>query len=202
MGVLRKMFGPSRGEIWRKLSEEIDGRYVEKFWRGDKIEVAHGQWTLTLDTYAVSTGKVVIVYTRMRAPFVNPGGFRFNIHRKGLFSDIGKWLGMKDVEIGHPSFDEAFVIKGTDTSKLRELFANQRLRQLIDAQPEIHLAVKDDEGWFGATFPEGVDELVFHVVGVIKDAERLKLLFELFAETLDQLCRIGTAYDTEPGVSL
>jgi hypothetical protein len=42
--------------------------------------------------------------------------------------------------------------------------------------------------------------LQFTVVGVIKDVERLKLLFELFSETLDQLCRIGSAYDQPPDV--
>jgi hypothetical protein len=28
--------------------------------------------------------------------------------------------------------------------------------------------VKDDEGWFATIFPEGVDELCFQVVGMIK----------------------------------
>jgi hypothetical protein len=40
------------------------------------------------------------------------------------------------------------------------------------------------------------------VVGVIKDVERLKALFELFSETLDQLCRIGSAYERAPDVKL
>jgi hypothetical protein len=74
------------------------------------------------------------------------------------------------------------------------------MRALIAAQPDINFSVKDDEGWFGPHFPEGVDELQFTVVGVIKDVERLKLLFELFSETLDQLCRIGSAYDQPPDV--
>jgi hypothetical protein len=39
-------------------------------------------------------------------------------------------------------------------------------------------------------------------VGIVKDVERLKLLYELFAETLDQLCRIGLANETTPNVSL
>ena len=42
------------------------------------------------------------------------------------------------------------------------------------------------------------DELHFHVGGIIKDVARLKLLFELFAETLDQLCMIGSAYAEAP----
>lgn len=51
-------------------------------------------------------------------------------------------------------------------------------------------------------FPDDTDELCFHVSGVIKDIPRLKLLFELFAETLDQLCRIGSACETAPQVRL
>jgi hypothetical protein len=43
----------------------------------------------------------------------------------------------------------------------------------------------------------GMDELHLTVVGVIKDIERLKLLFDLFAETLDQLTRMGAA-DARP----
>ncbi len=51
-------------------------------------------------------------------------------------------------------------------------------------------------------FPDNVDELHFLVVGVIKDVERLKSLFDLFAVLLEQLCKIGSAYKQEPGVVL
>ena len=141
-------------------------------------------------------------YTRMRAPYVNPEGFRFTIYRKGFFSDLGKLLGMQDIEVGDPEFDEAFIIKGNDESKVRDLFANPKIRQMIQDQPKIRLEVKDSEGWFGPKFPEDVDELHFQVVGVIKDVERLKSLFDLFAAVLDQLCQIGSAYKQEPGVTL
>ena len=56
------------------------------------------------------------------------------------------------------------------------------------AQPQIRLEVKDSEGWFGPKFPEDVDELHFQVVGVIKEVDRLKGLFDLFAAVLDRLC--------------
>jgi hypothetical protein len=51
-------------------------------------------------------------------------------------------------------------------------------------------------------FPAGVDELKFQVAGVIKDLDRLKLLYELFAETLDELCRMGSALDKTPPVKI
>ena len=200
---MRRWFGPSREEIWRQLSTEIGARYVAGgFWKGDKVQATHEEWTVTLDTYAVSTGKAVIIFTRMRAPYVNPNSFRFTIYRKGIFSDIGKWFGMQDIEVGDPEFDRDFIIKGTDESLVRELLSHQKLRELIARQREIHFTVKDDEGWFGPTFPDGVDELQFIVVGIIKDVERLKRLYDLFAETLDELCRIGSAYQSDPGVQL
>jgi hypothetical protein len=203
MGAFRRMFGPSQGEIWQQLSAETGAQFVEGgFLKSDKVRAVHGQWTVTLDKYVVSTGKVTVVYTRMRAPYVNPDGFRFEVYRKGVFSDLGKLFGMQDVEVGHPEFDRDFIIKGTDEAKLRQLFANAKIRELIAGQKDINFSVKDDEGWFGATFPEGVDELVFLVVGLIKDVDRLKHLYELFAATLDELCRMGSAYQSDPGVQL
>ncbi len=203
MNILRKMFGPSRAEIWRQLSEEIDGTYQEgSFWKGDKVEVSHGEWTVTLDKYVVSTGKVVLVFTRLRAPFVNSGDFRFKVYRKGVFSDLGKFFGMQDLEVGQEPFDEEFIIQGNDETKVRELFASAELRALISAQKDIQFCLRDDEGWFGKQFPAGVDELQFVALGIIKDKERLKKLFDLFAETLEQLCRIGSATKSAPAVKL
>lgn len=203
MGMMKRMFGPSRKEIWTKLADEMRGRYVKSGWgKGDKVQVDHNDWTLTLDTYVVSTGKTVVVFTRMRAPFVNPSGFRFTVYRKSIFSGIGKFFGMQDIEIGDPPFDDGFIIQSTDEYRIRQLLGLSKIRDLISAQKDINFGVKDDEGWFGTKFPEGVDELHFTVVGIIKDVDRLKLLYELFAETLDELCRMGAASDTPPGVQV
>ena len=197
------MFGPSKDEVWRQLSQEIGAEFVKGgSWKGNKVQVHAKPWTITLDTYTVSTDKSHVTYTRMRAPFVNPEGFPFTIYRKGFFSELGKLLGMQDIEVGDPEFDEEFIIKGNDEGRVQTLFADARLRELVRVQPTIHLQVKDSEGWFGPKFPENVDELHFQVVGVIKDVDRLKALFDLFASVLEQLCRIGSAYKQEPGVTL
>jgi hypothetical protein len=203
MGILRQLFGPSKEEIWRQLCSETQAQYVSGgFWKGDKVQASHGQWTITLDTFTVSNGKTSTTYTRLRAPYVNKDDFRFTIYRKGFFSELGKLLGMQDVEVGYPEFDEAFIIKGNDERKLQALFAHPTIRQLVERQPTIHLTVKDDEGWFGTSFPEGVDELYFCVLGIIKDVDRLKSLYQLFAEMLDHLCQIGSAYENDPRLEL
>jgi hypothetical protein len=201
--VTRKWFGPSRKEIWQSLSQEIGGQYHPgTIWTGDKVQATHGEWTVTLDTYTVSTGKVTMSYTRMRAPYVNPEGFRFAVSRRHLLSSISRWMGMQDVEVGHEAFDHDFIIKGTHEGRLRTLFANAKIRDLLSQQPDVHFTVKDNEGWFGPEFPEHVDELDFTVSGIIKDMERLQTLYELFAETLDELTRMGSAYARDPDVEL
>jgi hypothetical protein len=198
-----KVFGPSKADVWNALAAEI-GATFEKggFWKGARVVADVPPWRVVLDTYTVSNGETSTTYTRLRAPFVNADGFRFTIYRKSIFTALGKMLGMQDIEVGYPEFDDAFVIKGNSESKLRQLFASARLRQLLAAQPSVYFTVKDDEGTFRKKFPEGVDELYFQVGGVVKDIDRLKLLYELFAETLEELCRMGSAYEQDPGVSV
>lgn len=200
---LRKIFGPSKEEVWQQLCKEIGADFIDGgAWKGDKVLARVKEWTITLDTYTVSTGKSHVTYTRMRAPYVNSDGFRFKIYRKSVFSDIGKYFGMKDIEVGYPEFDRDFIIKASDESKVRSLFMNDKIRALIHEQPSISLEVKDDEGWFGKIFPEGVDELYFQVTGVITDVTRLKSLYDLFGETLNHLCHIGSAYENDPQIKL
>ena len=200
---LRQLFGPSKEEIWRQLSTEIGAQYIDGgFWRGDKVQACVGEWIVTLDIYTVRAGNAHVQYTRLRAPFVNSDGFRFLVYRAGVFSELGKHLGMQDVEVGVPDFDRGFVIKGNNETLLRWFFADERVRSLLHEQPEVRLEVVDDEGWFGTRFPEGVDELRFQARGVIKDVRRLKQLFELFSATLERLCAMGSAYRDKPAVEL
>jgi hypothetical protein len=203
MGLLLNLFGPRKREIWRQFASEIKGDYVEGgFFKGDKVQVKHKQWTITLDTYSQSAGESHVTYTRIRAPYVNKDGFRFTIHHKGLFSGLGKLLGKQDVEVGYMDFDDAFIIQGNDESKLRALFANPRIRELLEMQPKIYLTVNYHKGWWSPRFPEGVDELLFRATGVIKDLDRLRSLYYLFVETLNHLCHIGSAREDDPKLEL
>ena len=196
MGV----FGPGQDEVWRQLSREIGAEFVEcGFRKRNKVQAHVGPWTVTLDTY--SDGQ--LAFTRIRAPYVNTGGFRFKIYRKSLrFSDLDKLLGMEDIEVGDPEFDDAFIIRGNYERQVRELFANPKIRKMIQAQPALVLKVEDSKRWVGPRFPRDVDELILQGHGVINDVGRLKVMFELFAAVLDQLWRIGSASEQTPGVDL
>jgi hypothetical protein len=202
MSLRQRLFGPNADELWRQVSEQIGAQFVDGGWcGGDKVVATHGPWSITLDRYHVHVGKIVVPMTRMRAPYVNPDGFRFTIYPASFFSGIATRLGMQDVVVGHEAFDREFVIKGTSEPYLRDLFANDRLRELLAGQPHIGLSVEDDEGYFGKEFPQGVDQLKAERSGVVTDVDQIKRLFELFTVTLDQLHRIGVATKLPPGVS-
>ena len=199
----RSIFGSSKDEIWTQIAADIGGEFIEGgFWGKDVLIYRHGEWKILLDTYVVSTGTSSYSVTRMRAPFINKDDLYFKISREGFFSSIGKFFGMQDIEIGDPFFDKQFIIKGNNPEKIKLLLGDDRIKELCQTQPRIHLSIKDDEGWFGTDFPEGVDELYFECVGVIKETVLLKALFGLFCLILQRLVQIDSAYEDDPQVTL
>jgi len=203
MGILRSIFGPSRKQIWKQMAREIGAEYDERgMFRGDVVRYQEGEWELVLDTYTVTSDKHSTTYTRMRAPFVNKDGLYFRLYREGAFSGLGRFFGMQDLTIGDSFFDDQFVIKGNDQARIAQMLRSEELKDLIRAQPRIRLEIKDDEGWFGTRYPEGVDVLSFTRVGVPKDIELLKSLFDLFACMLERLVQIDSAYEDDPRVRL
>ena len=109
MSFLRTLFGPSKDEIWQQFSAAIGGSIVAGgYWKGSMVEAAHGQWIITLDTYTVSTGKSSVTYTRMRAPYVQPGWIHFLLFTGMVFlGDIGKVVWYAGCGSGvYPEFDD------------------------------------------------------------------------------------------------
>lgn len=207
MSIRRSIFGPSKDEIWRQISSDLAGEFVDGgFWEENAVTYNHGEWRIVLDTRTETTytgaTMMTMQYTRMRAPFINKDGLYFDISNEGFFSSIGKLLGMQDIVVGDQVFDDRFLIKGNSPEKIRLLLADERIRELIRKQPNIHLRIKDDEGMFGTDFPDGVDELHFECAGVIKETEVLKDLFELFCVILERLVQIDSAYEDDPKVIL
>lgn len=203
VSLLNDIFGPSKEEIWSQLAAEFKGSHrPDGMMKSGGVRCRHRNWELVLDTCVVDSGKTTTRYTRLRAPFINKDGLYVKIYRKDFISGIRSFFGMHDIEIGDAYFDEQFIIKGNDASKIRQLLADPTLKKLIDGQPRISLEIKDDEGLFSEAFPDGVDEIQFQAVGVMKDLDELKGLFYLFARLLDRLVRIDSAYPDDPGVRL
>ena len=193
MSFLRRLFGPSsRERAWRRAAELVGARY-EGGGRlaPDVVQLHIGHAIATLDTQ--HGGDDGTTHTRIRAPYVNPGGFRFEIYRRTLFSRLGAALGMQDIIVGDAPFDHDFIIKSTSEGRIRELLAHERIRGLMRIQPQIHIGVRAG-GSFLRKFPDRVDVLEYRAPVVITEVERLVRLFELFQEMLPKLIE-----DRRPG---
>lgn len=186
------MFVASKEDAWRRLSAEIGAEYIEGgFFKTSKVSLNYKQWKITLDTYTVSTGKSSVTYTRITAPFNNKTKLHFRIYRKGLFSDIGKFLGMQDIKIGDAAFDEAFIIQGNNEKIIKDILMNEDINYLFKRQKRVDIAIHKDRGLFSEKTPEGYDEIYFRVPGVIKDLQALKELFILFTKLLDIIANMN-----------
>ena len=197
MSRLLEIFRPNKRAVWQQLCEEIGADFIPgKGFRGkDAIQAYYKNWVIIIDTY--KRGKRPTV-TRIKAPYVNRDSFHFRIFRRGAVSGIRKRMGLQDVIIGHEDFDRKFIIQGNDERKLKMMFDNELIRHLIDYQRQIDLEVHLDEDWVTDEFGEGVSELYFEVKGIISHLDILHALYELFAEVLNHLCHIGSAYEDDP----
>jgi hypothetical protein len=175
VGIGWKVLKQKRDAAWKQLASEIGAEFIDcGFFSSSKVQAHIKDWTVVLDTYSVPSGDSGEIYTRMRAPLQNQAGFQFTLFRTGVVSRLDKALGARHVETGDPDFDRNFAIQGNNESKVRAFFTNQKIRQMLQAQRSIRLSVKGNE-------------LLFETQGFIKDVERLKSLFDLFKEALQQL---------------
>ncbi|HZC36632.1 MAG TPA: hypothetical protein VE242_13505, partial [Chthoniobacterales bacterium] len=93
-----------------------------------------------------------------------------------------------------------FVIKSNNVEEVKKLFSNEKIREHLEGQPQAYFSAAKESGWYSKDFPDGIGELLFQTRGEIKDLARLKELYALFGETLDQLCCIGAATHDDPGL--
>ena len=112
-----------------------------------------------------------------------------------MLSGVSKALGMQDVKVGHPQFDKDFIVQGNAEQKLKDFFDNDLIRQLLQYQPSGSLEIRLDDSWSQDAFSEGISELHFEVPLIITNLSQLEDLYNLFAEVLDHLCDIGSAYE-------
>src|SRR5262245_17216788 len=68
-----------------------------------------------------SSGKHKTTYSRFHMNVADPG-FEFLLTRQDLLNNIGKLLGMQDLEIGDQTFDKAFIIKSNSRERFLEIF--------------------------------------------------------------------------------
>ncbi len=195
MGIISGIFEKGNENALMQFCNEMNGTYIEgHYGEQDGVAVTYEKWKIVIDTYilrsSTSHSGFSAEYIRVRVSFIQKENFKFSIAPKDLLSSIGKIFGFQDIEIGYPDFDNAFIIKGNDENKIRLLFSNNKIREIISLQKGVRLEITDTEGQWGEVIPEGVSQLYLFEGGVINNIEQLKVFYALFCELLDELSKI------------
>jgi hypothetical protein len=196
----RQLFSLERDHVWRQLAAVLKADFKRTgFWQLPVVRVPHRNWAIVLDSWKRNTftKRTGVYCIRVRSQFLNRDGFWFTIYPQGAVSTARKWFGLQDVAVGHERFDSEFIIQGNDAAKLQALFDNPRIRFALESRPHLHFSIADSEHSYWGV-PEGIGELCLVSDEDILDLAGLKSLCELFAATLDELCRIKTIAIDDP----
>ncbi|HJX62268.1 MAG TPA: hypothetical protein VJ578_06835 [Dehalococcoidia bacterium] len=203
-------------QAWQLFATDVGGELVTRRERGRRFLGRHlqlavvakaGTSPIALDLKMEAGSDVTPSWlvTRMRAPYVARDTFSFSVKRiRARLSDgavlhgMARLAGRHKVEPGDLGFDSGFLITANDTDEIRALLADPRIRGLIQSQPCLDISAARPAWRLFKRSSQRLSVLRFEEEGVITDVQRLKSLFELFQETLNQLCQIGAASQEEP----
>ncbi len=184
-----------RREAFQAAASELDATFVQgKRSSGDQVHFEHGPWNVILDTYVVSTGQVIITYTRAQALYVAADDFTLRVTKKNAFTRIAELFGFYGLLVGDRELERKYKIKASNDPRGRSFKVDARLRELIMAQPSLRLDIRRLPWGKRRKNGEGVRRVTVQTTDVIKDPERLAGYVLVVAASLDQLVRIGVAH--------
>jgi hypothetical protein len=183
----------NRREVWEEVARSVGGTFLPgKRSSADKVLVAHGPWTIELDTYTVHTGESSVTYTRARAVFSGQVDIRLRIRRRNFFDTILENVGLGGVDPGHRTFAEKFVVKGRPETRLRSLVSPQLIEALL-GEPKVSVKVKNASRKDRKVHGPRAREASAQMTGVIREPNRLLSLITVTQETLNALDEAGMA---------
>jgi hypothetical protein len=181
--------------VWQNFSNEIGGTLIcDSSHDHIEVKVKWLHWDILFDIHPGERTSSSTL-TRVRAMFISKDNFLFTLYQQDIFSEIAKFFGMQDIEVGHSDFDSSFVIKSNNANQIKALLKNKELRKILLKYPYVYFDIRKNEGFLSEDFPKGILELYLHEIGVVLDIEELRAFYRLFSETLKELCSIGSAYE-------
>ena len=185
-GIVALVFGTvyfsrqAQQRAWGELAAHTGltfepGRF---FGPGPHVTGTYRSRPLTLDTFTRGSGKHRPTYTRIVLFMDNPANVYLALYQESVFSKIGKFFGMQDLQIGDEEVDRRFIIKSKPENFAASLFTSISLRQQFLQARVLNVEVDGRE-------------LTFEQVGVLTDAEYLKFLFDLLSEVAARVERAG-----------
>ena len=98
--------------------------------------------------YTTGSGKSSTTWSAVAASVGGAGGFSLELFPENFLTRIATALGLQDIRVGDPAFDQAFIVRSNDPAyAAAALLPEIRARLLAERPPGArgHLAIKDGE---------------------------------------------------------
>jgi hypothetical protein len=133
--------GKTEAEVWKQIDVDLgNGEDVYDY----NVIIAQGDKKINLIIEIDLGGGFEGGYanTGFSTQIIPDKGFTFAVHHDDFIDDIGKFLGMQDVEVGYPELDHALVIKTNDDEKVRLLFTDSNVRAVLEKLSDFDFGIR------------------------------------------------------------
>jgi hypothetical protein len=131
--------GNTEQEIWSKVEQDLNIDEIEHY----EILIKQGNknivFVLDIDLGGGFEGGSQ--YAMLRSPVSVNRNFKFAIHNEDFIDEVGKFFGMQDVETGYEELDKHLVIKTNDEKKVRRIFENDAVRNILISLDSFHCGI-------------------------------------------------------------
>lgn len=188
-----RLFGPAQEDIWKLLSEDIDGNFIceGNFFKTCKVIKNFYDWTICLETYS-SGSKNEPIFTMVYAKFTNKHNLKFFIFDNYFHCYFSSFFKMLDLKVPFKDFNDKFVSRANSETALNVFLDNENLRNLFLLHSDISFEVTNTSEYFN----EYENTVSIKLPGIIKNNEILKNMFELIGESLLQIDKINTSFES------
>ncbi len=183
--------------VWRNFADEKGGRAV--------TDSGEDEGALTMLSIPVEGTGVRVMFipegrhhkkatsNSVMVCYPPADDFAFSIFQEKVHHQLGKALGMQDLQVQDNLFDGKFMIQGTCPIKIQELFLDVQLRELILLQlPSLlHIDTKAAKSFSNLGIPNDVHAVVYQYDGVMDKLHQLQTAYDVVVAVLGQLAAIG-----------
>ena len=131
--------GNTEDEVWQQLNADLREKEILQY----RAVINQEGRKIVLDIDIDLGGGFESGYatTGLWAP-ITTDSFWFSIRREGLLEEVGRLVGMQDVVMGYPEFDNRFLIKSNNESKVKSVFSDPAVRNVLCYLPQFVLEIK------------------------------------------------------------
>lgn len=121
--------GPMKENMQRQAQKR--GGYIEhKFYQMfPKLVIPYGDREIFV--YITPGGRNSPPYTHFLYKYSSGRNIKLTVYNEGALAKFGKALGMQDIVVNDPVFDESFIIKGKDETLVRQLLSSDIKQKLL-----------------------------------------------------------------------